>query len=58
MDTQPRKTDAPFQSLADYVVKYDMGKLATEARSDFETIVSSRELVSQDYISQMFNEDN
>ncbi|MDQ8202285.1 hypothetical protein [Pelagicoccus sp. SDUM812003] len=54
-NTPAKKT---FESLADCVVRYDMGKLLDEARAEFETVVTNRELIDQDNISELFNEGN
>ncbi len=44
-------------SLDDLVVTYDMKKLLSEAKSEFESIVSSRELLGQQAIGSFFNLD-
>lgn len=44
-------------SLEDYVKKYSMRKLVEEAQHEFETVITSRELVSQDHISAIFDEE-
>jgi hypothetical protein len=56
-DETPAPATETFESLADCVVRYDMAKLFEEARAEFETIISNRELINQDNISDLFDED-
>lgn len=42
-------------NLDDLIVAYDMRKLAAEARTEFETLISTRELLGQDAIGSFFN---
>lgn len=44
-------------SLDDLIVTYDMKKLFAEAKSEFESIVSTRELLGQKAIGTFFNLD-
>ncbi len=46
-----------ISSLDDLIVTYDMKKLLAEAKIEFESIVSSRELLGQQAIASFFNLD-
>lgn len=43
------------RSLEDLTVTYDMKKLYAEAREEFESVSSNRELLGQDSISAFFD---
>lgn len=54
----PASDDSPeseVRSLEDLIVTYDMKKLYAEAREEFESASTDRELLGQDSISAFFN---
>ncbi|MDQ8180851.1 hypothetical protein [Pelagicoccus sp. SDUM812005] len=46
-----------IKSLDDLIVTYDMKKLLSDAKSEFESVVSTRELLGQQAIGSFFNLD-
>lgn len=44
-------------SLSDLVIRYDMSKMISEAKVEFEALESSRELLDQNAIGNFFNLD-
>lgn len=56
--SQPENTPPAIPevtSLDDLVVTYDMGKLMAEARTEYDNLIASRELLGQDAIGSFFN---
>ena len=50
MDTGSEKS----KSLESRVIKYDLEALKSEAEGEFDTTVTSKELVDQEFIGQIF----
>ena len=50
MDTGSEKS----KSLESRVIKYDLEALKSEAESEFDTTATSKELVDQEFIGQIF----
>lgn len=53
----PSPQEPAITSLDDLVVTYDMKKLLAEAKTEFESVVSKRELLGQQAIGSFFNLD-
>ena len=45
----------PVNGLSDLILKYDMAKMIKEAESEFDTQITTHELVDQKAISSLFN---
>jgi len=50
MNTSPEKS----KSLESRVIKYDLQSLKEEAEGEFDTSITSKELVDQEFIGQIF----
>lgn len=57
MDTPQDTPEEPkrIQSLDDHILRYDLVQMLADAQSEFDSSLSSRELIDQDSIAKMFN---
>lgn len=57
MDTIENQTSpkASSQSLDNHIIRYDMGKMLEDARTEFDSALASRELIDQNSIAKFFN---
>ncbi|MGK0239716.1 MAG: hypothetical protein ACI92G_003195 [Candidatus Pelagisphaera sp.] len=56
MDTHKDQTPPKSASLSldDHIIKYDMGKMLENARTEFDSALASRELIDQNSIAKFF----
>jgi len=56
MDTHQNQTPQASASLSldDHIIRYDMGKMLKEARTEFDSALASRELIDQNSIAKFF----
>ena len=46
-----------IKSLSDLAVRYDMAELIEKARAEFDSVITNRELLDQDFIANVFNQE-
>ena len=54
-DTPPEKKAT--QSLDDHILRYDFDEMLADAESEFDSALSTRELIDQSSIAKLFNID-
>lgn len=52
---QPQKHKPQILSLDDHILKYDFAQMRLDAQVEFDSSLSSRELIDQDSIAKIFD---
>lgn len=58
LSQEPPSENKASQSLDDHILRYDYSKMLADAQSEFDSALSSRELIDQGSIAKLFNLDD